>query len=79
MNIELLRQRKRELYGASIECKPFDHDSLNVALALTLEHKPVTDQSILIRRMELALEEVGNTPFKPFLIAIKELYERTNK
>jgi len=76
MNLALIKNRRRELFGLSRETEAHvDTEELAIVLKLQMQGKPVTEESILIEEMKLVLRNMKNAePLKPFLKAILTLY-----
>ena len=80
LNVPLLKQRYRSLFGGSVLCDRLDTEDLNIMMKLKLEGKPYTNKDILIFKMQATLEKISfNDPHRPFLIAVKQIYEITVK
>jgi hypothetical protein len=77
MNKQALLKRLHE-YPHSVEHSPIDFNTLDIALHLAMAGKPHSDKDIVVEQMNLALEEIDfHNPYRPFLIALKELYQQS--
>jgi hypothetical protein len=75
LNIEQLQKRKRQLCGETRTVPAFNvNEDLAAILKLSLDHRPITDESILFEKMEVALDRVS-PELKPFCEAIIILFK----
>jgi hypothetical protein len=65
-------------YPHAVEVQRYDSDVLATISALACENKQVTPESILIRQMQSALETIPEE-FKPFALAVIEIFKRQQK
>jgi hypothetical protein len=76
MNIDILKQRKRQLCGENKECSvTIDRDDMAAIVSLAISGKPITHVSMLIKQMQIALDTLPDN-LKPFARAVIEIYSR---